>query len=136
MPQLEWNDIDLLDFFAVEPTVEDYAASHNYEVERNGLRLLFTVWQNESVIQVSVFRSGAEDVLFTFAAYVRSGVRFIDDKRGKYLEIEDCIIAPNRFWYIDSGDPLDRKRFPIAVTVTVAIDPDIRIAFVSLEPRT
>jgi len=37
------SDIDFLDFFAVEPTVEDYAGSHNYEIERNGLRLLLTV---------------------------------------------------------------------------------------------
>ena len=41
MPQLRWNDIDFLDFFAVEPTVEDFGVSYNYELERDGLRLLF-----------------------------------------------------------------------------------------------
>ena len=136
MPPLEWNDTEFLDFFAVEPTVEDYAVSHNYEVERNGLRLSFTVWQHESVIQVSVFRGDADDALVTFAAYVRAGARFINDKRGRYLEIADFIIAPSRFWYIETGDPFDLERFPIAVTVTVAIEPDIRIAFVNFEPRT
>lgn len=136
MPQLEWNEIDFLDFFAVEPTAEDDAGSHNYEVERNGVRLLFTVWQHESVIQASVFRGDADAALFTFAAYVRDRARFINDKRGRYLEIADCIIAPNRFWYIESGDPFDRERCPVAVTVTVAIDPDIRIALVNCEPRT
>jgi hypothetical protein len=136
MPQFEWNDVDFLDFFAVEPTVEDYDVSHNYEIERNGLRLLLTVWQHESVIQASVFRDDADAALFTFAAYVRTATRFVNDKRGRYLEIADCIIAPNRFWYIESGDPFDRKRFPIAVTVTVAIDPDIRIAFVNFQPHT
>ena len=74
MPQLEWNDTDFLDFFAVEPTPEDYDVSHSYDIERNGLRLLFTVWQYESVIQVSVFRGDSDDALFTFAAYVRSGL--------------------------------------------------------------
>ena len=136
MPQLAWNDVDFLDFFAVEPIVEDGAISFNYEIQRNGLRLLFTVWQYESVIQASVFRGDADVALFTFAAYVRDEARFINDKRGRLLEIADCIIAPNRFWYIESGDPFDRERFPIAVTVTVAIDPDIRIAFVNFEPRT
>ncbi len=136
MPQLEWNDIDFLDFFAVEPTAEDYAVSHDYVVERNGLRLLFTVWQLESVVQGSVFRIDANDALFTFAAYVRGGARFVNDQRGRYLEIADCIVAPNRFWYIDAGDPFDRERFPIAITMTVAIDPDIRIAFVNFESRT
>jgi hypothetical protein len=136
VPRLKWKDIELLDFFAVEPTAEDFAISHSYEVERNGLRLLFTVWQLESVIQASVFRCDADDALFTFAAYVRDGARLINDKRGRYLEIADCIIAPNRFWNIDSGNPFDREGFPVAVTITVAIDPDIQIAFVNYESRT
>ena len=136
MPQLQWNDVDFLDFFAVEPGVEDGAVSYNYEIQRNGLRLLFTVWQYESVIQASVFRDDGETALFTFAAYVRAEARFVNDKRGRYLEIADCIIAPSRFGYIESGDPFDRERFPIAVTVTLAIDPDIRIAFLNFEPRT
>ncbi len=135
MPQLEWNELDFLDFFAVEPTVEDYAVSHAYELERHGLRLLLTVWQLESVIQASLFRDESDDALFTFAAYVRGAARFINDKRGRYVEFEDCIIAPNRFWYIQAGDALDRERFPNSVTVTLAVDPDIRIAFVNYERR-
>ncbi len=75
MPQLDWNELDFLDCFAVEPTVEDDAVSHDYEVERAGLRLLFTVWQLESVIQASLFRGESDDALFTFAAYVRGEVR-------------------------------------------------------------
>ena len=136
MPQLNWNDLDFLDFFAVEPNVEDYAVSYNHEIERDGLRLLFTVWHLESVIQASLFREKSDDALFTFAAYVRGEARFINDKRGRYLEIADCIIAPNRFWYIVSGDPFDRDRFPISVTVRMTVDPDIRLAFVDYETRT
>ena len=37
MPQLEWNELDFLDCFAVDPAVEDYAVSHSYELEREGL---------------------------------------------------------------------------------------------------
>ncbi len=136
MPQLEWNELDFLDCFAVEPAVEDYGVSHSYELEREGLRLLVTVWQLESVIQTSVFRSNSDDAMFTFAAYVRGATRYINDKRGRYMEIEDCIIAPSRFWYNQAGDVFDRKRFPFSVTVTIAVDPEIRIAFVNYEPRT
>lgn len=136
MPELEWNDVDFLDFFAVEPTAEEFDVSHSYEVQRNGLRLLLTVWQYESVVQASVFQGDAESAVFTFAAYVRGAARLIDDQRGRYLEIADCIIAPSRFWYLDSGDPFDRERFPIAVTVTVAIEPTIQIAFVNRNNRT
>ena len=136
MPQLEWNEIDFLECFAVEATAEDYATSFHYEVERDGLRLLFTVWQHESVIQASLFRTDSEIALYTWAAYVRGVARFVDDQRGRYLEFEDCIIAPDRFWYIKSGDVFNRDRFPHSVTVTVAVDPDIRVAFINYESRT
>lgn len=136
MPQLNWDEVKFLEFFAVEPTVEDYAVSYDYEIERAGLRLLFTVRQLESVIQASLFRGKAHDALFTFAAYVRGEARLSDDARGKCLDFEDCIIAPNRFWYMESGDPFDRQRFPISVTVRMAVDPDIRMAFVNFETRT
>ena len=136
MPQLRWNDSDFLDFFAVEPTVEDYAVSYNYELERDGLRLLFTLWQLESVIQASLFRCKTDTKLFTFAAYVRGEARFINDERGRYLDFEDCIVAPSRFWYIHAGDPFDQNRFPVSVTIRLAIDPDVRIGFVDYESRT
>jgi hypothetical protein len=136
MPQLRWNDIDFLDFFAVEPTVEDYAVSHNYDLERDGLRLLLTLWHLESVIQASLFRGKAEAALFTFAAYVRGEARLIDDQRGRYIDFEDCIVAPSRFWYIHAGNPFDQHRFPVSVTIRLAIEPDIRIAFVNYETRT
>ena len=136
MPQLKWNETDFLECFAVEPAAEDYGTSFNYEVERVGLRLLFTVWQHESAIQASLFRTDSETALYTWAAYVRGSARFVNDQRGRYLEFEDCIIAPDRFWYIQSGDVFNRNRFPHSVTVTVAVDPDIHVAFINYESRT
>lgn len=40
MPQLDWNELDFLSFFAVEPAIEGYAVAYSYEVARNGLLLL------------------------------------------------------------------------------------------------
>ncbi len=136
MPQLKWNEVDFLEFFSAEPTVEEYATSFNYVIERDGLRLMCTVWPHESVIQVALSRVKSDDVLTTWAAYVRGVSRCVNDQRGRYLEFEDCIIAPDRFWYIDSGDVFNRDRFPHSVTITVAVDPDIRVAFVNFETRT
>lgn len=135
MPSLKWNELDFLEFVSGEITVEQ-GVSYGCELRRDGLRLLFTVWINESAIQASLFRNGNDNELFTFAAYVRGQVRFIDDQRGKYMEIEDAIVAPNRFWYIEAGDVFDRERFQVSVTITVSVDPDIRIAFVNYESRT
>lgn len=136
MPKLEWNELEFLAFFAVEPTVEDYRVSRSYQLERDGLRLLFTLWELESVIQVSLFRGQAEDALFAFAAYVRGEARIINDMRCNYIDFEDCIIAPNRFWSNQTGDPFDQARSPFSVTIRLAIDPDIRISFLNYESRT
>ena len=136
MPRLEWNENDFLDCFAVEPNLDDYETSVNYEVARDGLRLLFTVWKHESVIQASLFRTDSETALYSWSAYVRGMSRFVDDQRGRYLAFEDCIIAPDRFWYITTGDVFNRERFPFSVTVTVAVDPDIHVAFINYESRT
>jgi hypothetical protein len=100
------------------------------------MRLLFTLWQLESVIQASLFRGKSDNALFTFAAYVKGEVRFINDVRGRYIDFENCIIAPSRFWYIQAGNPFDQQRFPISVTIRLEIDPDIRIAFADYECRT
>jgi hypothetical protein len=137
MPQLRWNDTDFLAFFAVVPTSDEIAISHNYELQRLGLRLLFTVWQLESVIQASVFRDATDAAVFTFAAYVRGEARPIDDQRGRFIEFEDCIVAPDRFWRIHAdANPFDQERFPISINIRLAIDPDIQIAFMDYKSRT
>jgi hypothetical protein len=130
MPQLAWNDLDFLECLGVEPEVLDYLVSHNYTLVRNGLRLLITVWQFESVIQFSMFRESAEVPFCSFACFVRGRVRHVDDQRGDFLEMQDCIIGPNRFWYMSAGDPFDPKRFPVGVNLQVSVVPDIQINIV------
>lgn len=127
MPQLDWDELDFLTFFAVIPAIEEHAVAHSYELERNGLRFLFTLWQHESVIQLSLFRGKNHDPLVTFTAYVRGKAHCIDDKRGKYIDFDDCVIVPNRFWHFQAIDVFDRMLFPAAVTIRLIIDPDIQI---------
>src|SRR4026209_2059166 len=110
MPQLAWNELGFLECFEVEPSVLDEIVSHSYDVERNGLRLLVPVCQLESVTQATLFRDGSETGLFSCAAFVRGAARYINDQRGRYLELSDCVVAPNRFWYTEAGDLFDRVR--------------------------
>ena len=131
MPQLDWDELIFLEFLGVEPMVDDYSTSHTYEVEHNELRLLLTLWQYESVIHLSLFRKATTVPLFSFASFVRGGIRLVNDKRGKYLELMDCIVGPTRFWYIQAGDLFDREKYAHGITVQVEIRPEIRIA---LEP--
>jgi hypothetical protein len=53
-----------------------------------------------------------------------------------YIAFEDCIVAPNRFWYNQADGPFDHEHFSISVTIRLAMDPDIRIGLVNDESRT
>lgn len=131
MPQLDWDELDFLDYLEVAPVVDEDSASHSYELLQNDLRLILTVWQYESVVQLSLFRDATDATIFSFACYVRKNARYVNDKRGRYLELVDCVIAPTRFWYLQAGDVFDHNRFPHGLTVQVEARPDIRIL---LEP--
>ncbi|MBY0549257.1 MAG: hypothetical protein K2W95_18425 [Candidatus Obscuribacterales bacterium] len=85
----------------------------------------------QGVVQLSLFRGANDATIFSFACYVRKNARYVNDKRGKHLELVDCVIAPTRFWYLQAGDVFDHNRFPHGLTVQVEARPDIRIL---LEP--
>ncbi len=136
MPQLAWNETEFCEFTGVEPRIEDYGVSHHFELERSGLQLQLTIWQLESVIQVSLTRLSSDPPLVEFVAYVRGEARCIDDKRGRYIALEDCVIAPSRFWHQQAGDVFDRGKFPPSLTVMIALNPDINIAIKNYLSRT
>ena len=55
---LKWSETDLTEFFGVLPTFDDDALSHSFEVSRDGLRLLITIFELEHAVCVSIFRDG------------------------------------------------------------------------------
>jgi len=62
---LKWNETDLTEFFGVVATFHDDAHSHAFEVSRDGLRLLVTLFDVEGAVYVSIFRDGLSKPLFT-----------------------------------------------------------------------
>jgi hypothetical protein len=136
MPELQWNEIDFLDFFEVEPRYDEFFTSYSYKVRRSPLRLLFTVWPIESVAQTSLFHGKQEKPLFNIAAYVRGEARLIKEPQQRRLDLEDCIIAPSRFWYIQAGNVFDRARFPVSVTLSMTLDPELTVDLVNFQTRT
>jgi len=62
---LKWSEPDLTQFFGVVATFHDDAHSHSFEVSRDGLRLLVTLFDLEGAIYVSIFRDGLTEPLFT-----------------------------------------------------------------------
>ena len=54
MPQLEWDEADVVGFLEVIPEVEEYEVSHVFLVERDGVSLKLEIWQLESVAQLTL----------------------------------------------------------------------------------
>ena len=62
---LKWDETDLTEFFGVVATFHDDAHSHEFEVRRDGMRLLVTLFGPEKAVYVSIFRDGLAKPLFT-----------------------------------------------------------------------
>ena len=79
---LMWSESDLTAFFGVEPSFHDDAHSHAFELCRDGLRLLVTLFDIEGAVYVSIYRDGWSEPLFTVRrelcshAHITQGPRF------------------------------------------------------------
>jgi hypothetical protein len=60
-----WSEPDLTEFFGVVATFHDDAHSYSFEVSRDGLRLLVTLFDLEGAVYVDIFRDGLVEPLFT-----------------------------------------------------------------------
>ncbi len=61
----KWDETDLTEFFGVLAKFHEDAHSHSFEVSRDGLRLLVTLFDLEGAVYVSIFRDGLAEPLFT-----------------------------------------------------------------------
>lgn len=126
MPQLEWDEQDFLQYLAVIPEVEDYEVSHTYRVTQGGIALQLTLWQLESMVQVSLYREGAVEPMTSFGLAVRGPVRYRSEKWGEYLEFHDCVLVAGRFSYIQMGDLFDEGRYPRGLRMLLSVYPEIQ----------
>lgn len=62
---LKWNEADLTEYFGVVAKFHEDAYSHSFEVSRDGIRLLVTLFDLENTVYVSIFRDGLNEPLFT-----------------------------------------------------------------------
>ena len=62
---LKWSEPELTEFFGVVATVEDDGPAHSFEVAKDGLRLLVTLFGFEGAVYVSIFRDGLPKPLLT-----------------------------------------------------------------------
>jgi|SRR5579884_112708 len=129
MPELQWDERDFLECLETVPDGKEYGVSYSYDLTRAGHRLLVTVWPFESIVQLTLWSEKMETPLIEFSLFVRGAVRHVNYRRGEYLEFQDSIVAPDRFWHMKAGDMFNQDRFACGVTLQLSIKPSIRLRF-------
>lgn len=86
MPKFRWDFTDFISCLEVVPEVEEYDISHTFVVEKHGMRLLLTVFQDARDVYFSLYQNGVELPVFDMKLRECQSARYINDKRGEYLE--------------------------------------------------
>ena len=130
MLELNWNELEVMECFAVMPEIEDYETSHTYLLNDGLLALLITFWQYESTVQFTLSRLATEEVVTSFALVVRDGVYDRNEKYGEFLQFRDCVLTPSRFYMEqDMDDVFDTGLRPKGIDMDLYARPTIRLLF-------
>jgi hypothetical protein len=97
MPELSWDETEILNFLGVVPEVEEYGVSYHYTLLQSPHRLELTIWPMRSDIYVSLYSEGSEQPLVDLKLLACSGVRAVRDKRGSFAEFGAGNIFSGRY---------------------------------------
>lgn len=128
MSQLKWNEPDFIECLGVLPEVDDYETGHHFKVEKDGLILNLSIWQYDSLFEISLFQPEKNVPFINFHLYVRDEIKFINDKRGYYLSFRDCAFVSSEY-PLSSINFTNDERFK-NLTMELSIEPQIRINFI------
>ena len=114
-----WDQCKFIECLEVIPEVdEEYETNHLFRVEKDGLRLVLTIYQCSGDVYFDLFREGIEEPVFRMKLLGCPGARFVSTKEGReYLEF-----APAKSF----GGRYDGES-PIPVGVRVAVNSHIQV---------
>ena len=115
---LTWNQYEFIECLAVLPEVEEYETCHTFKVEKDGLKLVLTIYQYDGDVDFDLFRDGIEESVFKMRLMDCPGARYISTKQGKeYLEFATSKSFGMRY----DGES------PIPIGVRLSVNPHISI---------
>ncbi len=118
MPELVWNQYDLIECLAVLPEIDEYETGHHFTVWREDLRLLLSVYPYSADISLSLFRGESQESLFTIRMIDCPGARLVRNPKGSNcIEFATAKVFGRRY---DGESPM-----PMGLQLTV--DPDFKI---------
>jgi hypothetical protein len=132
MPELRWNEYEVIECLGVLPEEEEFFASHYFRLIKDGLLLEMTIWQYESCIAISASKETDEKPFITLYFLVRDKVTFINEKNSAALKFQDCIVVSSRFWMYredENKDYFDKNIFPGKLDFELHVYPGIELKF-------
>lgn len=130
MPQLRWDETDVLGYLEAIPDIEEYEVSHSYFVQGNEISLKLQIWQLESVAQITLLYPD-DSTLLECVIFIHGEVEWVKGKN-EHLLFRRCYLAPSRFSYmcdrsLSKGDDQGRE-----LNVEIRIKPKISIVLVEI----
>jgi len=118
MQRFVWNETDFIECLSVFPTVEECGVAHHFEVYRNGLRLLLSVYQLDAEVWISLYREGSNQPLFRVVLEDSPGGRLVRNRNGQdYIEFAPAKVFERRY----DGESV------IPMGIRLSVDPDFNI---------
>jgi len=82
------------------------------------IRLELTVWENESLVAVSIFEDQGTDPFLDLCFIVRDRVEFVSETESTSIRFHDSVVVTSRFWQIydeDRRDWFDTRLLPTKI---------------------
>lgn len=89
-----------------------------------------SIWQYESLLTISLYKTENEIPFINLWFVVRDKIRYVNYKRGSFLEFTDFLLVKNRGYYIEEGDVFVKSKFPMKLSLELTVEPEISIRIV------
>ena len=118
MPKLKWKEHEVVECLGVLPETDEFFSSHSFSRFFCSIRLALTVWDNESLVAISLFEDQKTDPFLDLCFIVRDRVEFVSEAEFTSLRFHDSVVVTSRFWQIYEEDRrawFDTKLLPIKI---------------------
>jgi hypothetical protein len=115
---LRFEEHEFIDFFGVDAPLDEDACSYSYELARDGLRFLFTVFPLDGGVYTSLYREGVDDPIVSSRLKGCTHMRFVSRNGRRFLEIG----RPER--------PTTEPSAPPVWGLRISVDPHFRQEYI------
>jgi len=132
MPELVWNEYEVIECLGVLPETEEFFTSHYFKLIKNELVLAMTIWQIESCVAISISKETDSKPFVTIYILVRDKISFVNEKKSSYLVFRDCIVVSSEFWMHTDEEFInyfDKNIFPSKLDFELHVYPKLELKF-------